>query len=109
MLYKPARNPRGCVALAGAGCTGARTMPIARTGTSEGLGTRKPEILVVEDNFLTASEICDAVRHCGFNVAGAVGRLDRGLEFLVERHVDGAVVDINLNDTQSFPLCVELE
>ena len=78
-------------------------------GTSEGLETRKPEILVVEDNFLTASEICDAVRDCGFSVAGAVGRLKRSLEFLAERHVDGAIVDINLDDTNSYPLCVELE
>lgn len=79
------------------------------TVTSEGIAFRKPEILVVEDNFLTASEICDAVRDCGFNVAGAVSRVDRGLEVLANRRVDGAIVDINLDDTFSYPLCAELE
>src|SRR5436190_24133023 len=78
------------------------------TESSDSVGTRRPEILVVEDNFLTATEICDTVRDHGF-AASAVGRLNHGLEFLAERHVDGAIVDIRLADTYSYPLCAELE
>jgi CRP-like cAMP-binding protein/CheY-like chemotaxis protein len=68
-----------------------------------------PSILVVEDNYLTASAICDIVRECGFAVAGAVGRLSAGLEFLAEHEVDGAIIDVNLDGTLAFPLCTHLE
>jgi len=71
--------------------------------------TDKPQILVVEDNYLTASALCDMVRDCGFSVAAAVGRIDVGHRFLVENHVDGAIVDINLDGVPSFPLCDELD
>jgi CRP-like cAMP-binding protein/CheY-like chemotaxis protein len=68
-----------------------------------------PAILVVEDNYLTASAICDIVRDCGFTVAGSVGRLSKGLEFLAEHEVDGAIIDVNLGGTLAFPLCAHLE
>lgn len=70
---------------------------------------RQPEILIVEDNFLTASEISDIVRDCGYRVAGTAARINRGLELLDQRPVDGAIIDLNLEGTYSFPLCVELE
>jgi CRP-like cAMP-binding protein/CheY-like chemotaxis protein len=68
-----------------------------------------PAILVVEDNFQTAMEVCDIVRDSGFAVAGSVARVKNGLQFLSEHPVDGALVDINLNGTYSFSLCAELE
>ena len=70
---------------------------------------RRPEILIVEDNFLTASEISDIVRDCGYRVAGTAARLNRGLELLDQRPVDGAIIDLNLEGTYRFPLCAELE
>ncbi|MBS0523404.1 MAG: helix-turn-helix domain-containing protein [Proteobacteria bacterium] len=69
----------------------------------------RPEILIVEDNFLTASELSDIVRDCGYGVAGTVARVNRGLELLDQKPVDGAIIDINLDGTYSFPLCAELE
>jgi len=68
----------------------------------------QPSILVVEDNYLTASAVCDIVRDCGFALAGCVPRLQSGLDFLATRKIDAAIVDINLDGTPSFPLCVEL-
>jgi CRP-like cAMP-binding protein/CheY-like chemotaxis protein len=65
--------------------------------------------LIVEDNFLTATEVSDIVRDCGYGVAGTVARLKRGLDLLAERPVDGAIIDINLDGTTSFPLCAELD
>lgn len=68
-----------------------------------------PAILVVEDNFLTASTVCDIVRDCGFAVAGSVARLSKGFEFLDKHEVDGAIIDVNLDGTLAFPLCSHLE
>jgi CRP-like cAMP-binding protein/CheY-like chemotaxis protein len=70
---------------------------------------RRPEILIVEDNFLTASEVSDMVRDCGFRVAGTAARLKRGLDLLAEKPIDGAIIDINLDGTYSFPLAAELD
>jgi CRP-like cAMP-binding protein len=71
-------------------------------------GDPRPHILIVEDNYLTASALCDIVRDCGFAVAGPVARLDRGLDLVGRRDIHGALVDINLAGTESFPLCSEL-
>jgi CRP-like cAMP-binding protein len=75
---------------------------------TSGTADERPAILVVEDNFLTASAVCDIVRDCGFALAGCVPRLQPGLDLLATRDVDGAIVDINLDGTLSYPLCVEL-
>ena len=79
------------------------------TDVAEQATGQRPEILIVEDNFLTASEVSDIVRDCGYGVAGTVARVNRGLDLLAERPVDGAIVDINLDGTYSFPLCAELD
>jgi CRP-like cAMP-binding protein len=68
----------------------------------------KPRILVVEDSYLTAAAVCDLVTKCGYDVAGTVGRVETGLEFVRQNPVDGAVVDIDLHGTASFPICEQL-
>jgi CRP-like cAMP-binding protein len=77
--------------------------------TSNAHAGRPPAILVVEDNYMTASVVCDIVRDCGFAVAGAVSRLSKGIEFLAEHEVNGALIDINLDGTLAFPLCADLQ
>jgi CRP-like cAMP-binding protein len=69
----------------------------------------KPRILVVEDNWLVADAICELVRNCGCDVAGSIGHVDHGMEFLADRTVDGAIVDINLHGAMSYPICYELQ
>jgi len=69
----------------------------------------RPRILVVEYNYLTADALCELVRDCGCDVAGAVGRVESAFEFLEEREIDGAVVDINLHGNLRFPVCDELQ
>jgi DNA-binding response OmpR family regulator len=66
-------------------------------------------ILIVEDDYLTAEAVGDLVRDCGLEVAGTVGQVERGIEFLSRQEVDGAVVDINLHGRPSYPLCHELQ
>ena len=73
------------------------------------IGLSKPKILVIEDNALVADAICDLVRDCGYDVAGAVGYVQQGIQFLADGNVDGAVVDINLHGSPSFPICDELQ
>ncbi|HYC65504.1 MAG TPA: response regulator, partial [Reyranellaceae bacterium] len=65
-------------------------------------------ILVVEDNYLTAEVLCDLVRGSGHFVAGAVGTIDKALALAENEPLDGAVLDINLHGTKSFPVCEAL-
>src|SRR4051794_16691163 len=69
----------------------------------------RPRILVVEDSYLTAAAVCDMVTKCGFDVAGTVGRVETGLEFVRQHPLDGAVIDIDLPGTASFPICKQLK
>ena len=69
----------------------------------------KPKILVIEDNSLVADAMCDIVRDCGCEVAGAFGHVHHGVQFVSEATIDGAVVDINLHGAPSFPICDELQ
>lgn len=55
-------------------------------------------ILVVEDDYLIAEDLCDWLSSCGAEVIGPAGRLNKGLE-LAQNAVglDCAVLDLNLN------------
>ncbi|WP_332055580.1 response regulator [Reyranella sp.] len=68
----------------------------------------RPKILIVEDSYLTAEAVGDLVKRYGCEVAGAVGRVETGVEFLRKNDVDAAVVDIDLRGTASFPICDQL-
>jgi CRP-like cAMP-binding protein len=69
----------------------------------------KPRILVLEDNYLTAEALCDLVRAAGCDVVGAMGHVPSAVEFVHNRKIDGAIVDINLHGRPSFPVCEELK
>jgi CheY-like chemotaxis protein len=61
-------------------------------------------ILVVEDNFLAAEIVRDALQHRGCTVVGPVGRVADGLHLAEQEKLDGAVLDINLNGDRCFPI-----
>jgi CRP-like cAMP-binding protein len=69
----------------------------------------KPRILVVEDDRLVAEALSDVVRASGCEVVGTAGQVDAAFSFLDGRRVDGAIVDVNLGGTMSFPVCEELQ
>ena len=69
----------------------------------------RPKILVVEDSYLAAAAVCDMVVKCGYDVAGTVGRVETGLDFVRQHPVDGAVVDIDLHGAASYPICEQLK
>ncbi len=62
------------------------------------------DILVVEDNLLVGELIRLAVEDAHFNVVGPIGTLDTGIRVASETKLDGALLDIKLGGTQSFPL-----
>ena len=65
----------------------------------------RPRILIAEDNYLMATEVEEFVRDCGYAVAGAAPSVERGLALIAKDAVDGAVLDIDLAGTPSFPMC----
>jgi DNA-binding response OmpR family regulator len=66
-------------------------------------------VLVVEDNLLIAETICDYLAERGCAVVGPAPDMDRGLRLLQDERLDGALLDINLAGTLSFPLASALE
>ena len=67
-------------------------------------GPDRRRILVVEDSALIAIEIEEAVRELGYEVLGPVARLSSAMEIAESQPVDGALLDINLDGVQVFPL-----
>jgi two-component SAPR family response regulator len=65
-------------------------------------------VLVVEDNLLIAETLCDMLENCGCEVMGPAPNLEGSLTLLADDHPDGALLDINLSGTLSFPLAAVL-
>ena len=62
-------------------------------------------ILVVEDEYLVAMEISEALEHEGCIVAGLAGSVDDALRLLGSgAQVDAAVLDINIAGRPVFPV-----
>jgi CRP-like cAMP-binding protein len=67
--------------------------------------TPRPRILIAEDNYLMAEEVGEFVRGCGYAVVGAAASVESGLAMIASDSLDGAVLDIDLGGTPSFPMC----
>jgi CRP-like cAMP-binding protein len=68
-----------------------------------------PHVLVVEDDFFLAEDICVALRNANASVMGPFATLDDAREALVKGKPDAAVVDIDLAGQVSFPLVETLQ
>ena len=67
-------------------------------------------ILIVEDEYLVAMEISEALEHEGFVIVGPVASVNDALTLLnAGQAVDGAVLDINLGNQNVFPLADVLQ
>ncbi|WP_267361109.1 MULTISPECIES: response regulator [unclassified Methylobacterium] len=67
-------------------------------------------ILVVEDEYLIATEVMHWLQETGAEVVGPVPRVDRALDLVEDHRLDAAVLDINLGDgDNSFPIADRLE
>ncbi|WP_426000418.1 response regulator [Caulobacter sp. DWR1-3-2b1] len=65
---------------------------------------RPARILVVEDEYLLAEVLTDALTELGAEVVGPVGQLAQALALIETTPIDGAVLDINLRGEMVFPL-----
>lgn len=65
-------------------------------------------VLVVEDDYFIADEICTTLRNSGAEVLGPSPDLEHGLHMAKSERIDCAVLDINLHGDLAFSLASEL-
>jgi DNA-binding response OmpR family regulator len=78
-------------------------------GAKEGVIPSKSKVLVVEDNFLIAGDICEFLRQSGYEPVGPARGVAAAAKMLKEQKIDAAVLDIMLGDRFCYPLCDHLE
>lgn len=62
-------------------------------------------ILVVEDEYFIAAELCRSLETAGVRVLGPAGRLGDALDLIAQSdHIDGALVDLSLHGVTAFPV-----
>ena len=61
-------------------------------------------ILIVEDEMLVAMMIEDMIADMGLVPAAVAGRLQQGVDLAGKLDIDAAVLDVNLDGEQSFPV-----
>ena len=66
-------------------------------------------ILVVEDEFLVAQELCRIVELAGYSVVGPAETVATTRKVLAQQEVDLALLDINLRGELVFPIADYLE
>lgn len=72
-------------------------------------GKSAAKILVVEDEYLIATDICDALTRLGSEPVGPAGNIAQAVELLhSDNKLDGAIVDINLSGEMAFVVADEL-
>ena len=65
-------------------------------------------ILLVEDEVLIALSTMDMIEDLGATVVGPAHDLESGLALARTEALDGAVLDVNLNDVRSDPIAAAL-
>ena len=66
---------------------------------------RDRRILVVEDEYLIAMSLQDALETAGSIVVGPVPSVDKALQTIdSEPHIDAAVLDVNLGGALAYPV-----
>jgi CheY-like chemotaxis protein len=66
---------------------------------------RDRRILIVEDEYLVAMSLAEALQDAGSFVLGPVPSVDKAIAKIEsEPHIDGAVVDVNLGGVLAYPV-----
>lgn len=68
----------------------------------------RSHILIVEDEFLLASDLAQALESAGYKVVGPAPSVDIALKTIDASQPDAAVLDIQLSDGKSFPVARRL-
>lgn len=66
-------------------------------------------ILVVEDEFIVATMLCDILEDAGAEPIGPVGRVAEGIAAVANTAIDGAVLDWNLNGESGMHVATALQ
>lgn len=66
-------------------------------------------LLLVEDEFLVALVMEEALRELDCEIVGPVGDLDEALTKATDEALDGALLDINLNGRLVYPVAERLQ
>jgi DNA-binding response OmpR family regulator len=66
-------------------------------------------VLVVEDDYFIADEICSTLRKHGAEIVGPVPDVEAGLQLVESEPLDCAVLDINLQGSFAFGIASELQ
>jgi CheY-like chemotaxis protein len=62
-------------------------------------------LLVVEDEYMIAADLAEALANRGASVIGPAGSIEDALELVsTEQQIDGAVLDINLRGKHAYPV-----
>jgi DNA-binding response OmpR family regulator len=75
----------------------------------EGTELAGMRLLVVEDDYLVATDMCSSLRRRGAEIMGPVANVRRGREMVRQQRPDIALLDINLNGHLAFDLAHEFE
>jgi DNA-binding response OmpR family regulator len=73
-------------------------------GSQFPLNSKKPRILIVEDEFLIACLIEDIVEECGCEVVGPFGTLSEAMQACESADADAAIVDFVLHGKLAYPI-----
>jgi DNA-binding response OmpR family regulator len=68
----------------------------------------RPRILIVEDESVIAMLLEDMITDCGYEVVGPVARLDKAVEVAQREALDVAILDVNLNGEEVYPVAAAL-
>ena len=66
-------------------------------------------VLLVEDEFMVALLLETMLTDLGYQVVGPVARLEKGLEMVEQEAIDLAVLDVNINGREVYPIAEALE
>jgi DNA-binding response OmpR family regulator len=75
----------------------------------EGTDLAGLRLLVVEDNYLVAADMCSSLQRRGAAIMGPVANESRGRELVRQQRPDVVLLDVNLNGHLAFDLAHELE
>ena len=83
-------------------------MSLHYTGSETGHELAGHLVLVVEDDYFIAEEICMALRRMGAGVIGPAPDVEQGRLLMTQQRLDCAVLDVNLHGEHVFQLAGEL-
>lgn len=68
----------------------------------------QPRILVAEDEFIIAYDLCDTVKEAGYSVEGPHPNISSAMLAFQKEKPDLAILDVNLDDGIVYPLAEKL-